>query len=140
MKDDRLRISVDATYLTALGRAAYCFAYMEWAAVYCGEKLNSGYVGTVAIKTAGEIARDIAGSVSLIPDTSKQARCRTAVNEFRRLVDRRNDLVHANPATVGSEQRLVRHGAPWQPTEIDDLADDFAACAIELNDLHHHVP
>jgi hypothetical protein len=139
MKDDRLRIPVDKAYLTAIGRATYCFASMEWDAVYCGEKLNPGYVGKVATKTAGMIAEDIVGFAQLITDQGKQARYQTAADAFKRLVKRRNDLVHANPATVGSGQRLVRHGTPWQATEIDGLADDFAACSIELNDLHHHV-
>jgi hypothetical protein len=139
MKDDRLRVPVDAAYLTAIGIATYCFALMEWNAVYCGQKLSPGYVSTVARKTAGTIGRDISGFDQLVTDQVKQARYRAAAAEFVRLVDRRNDLVHANPATVGSDQRLVRHGTPWQPNEIEDLADAFTACSMELNELYHHV-
>ncbi len=139
MKDDRLRVSVDAVYSTALGMATYCFAVMEWNAVYCGEKLSPGYVNTVARKTAGMIANDIVGFAPLITDPAKQARYRAAAVEFVRLVKRRNDLMHANPATVGSDQRLVRNGTPWQPDEIDSLADEFTACSIELNELFHDV-
>jgi len=138
MKDDRLRVPVEAAYLAVLGMATYCFAYMEWNAVYCGEKLSPGYVNTVAKKTAGDIARDVAGFAKLITNHHKRARYEAAADEFRRLVKRRNDLVHANPATVGNDQRLVRHGTPWQPNEIDDLADEFTACSMELNELFHH--
>lgn len=139
MKGDRLRVPVDAAYLAAIGMATYCFASMEWNAVYCGEKLNPGYVNTVARKTAGEIAGDVLGFAELITDQDKRARYEAATGEFRRLVKSRNDLMHANPATVGNEQRLVRHGTPWQPNEIDDLADEFTACSIKLNELFHHV-
>jgi hypothetical protein len=124
---------------SAIGMATYCFAQMEWNAVYCGDKLDPGFVNTVGTKTAGMIANDIIGFAHLIADHTKQTRYRAAADEFARLVRRRNDLMHANPATVGSDQRLVRHGTVWQPNEIDDLADEFAACSIELNELYHHV-
>jgi hypothetical protein len=63
MKDDRLRVPVDEAYLAAIGMATYCFARMEWDAVYCGEKLKPGFVYTVAAKTAGMIAKDISASL-----------------------------------------------------------------------------
>ena len=139
MKNDRLRVPVDPAYVTAIGMATYCFATLEWNAVYCGEKLSRGYVNTVAKKTAGQIAQGVASFAQLITDPNKQIRFQVAANEFVRLVVRRNNLVHANPATVGGEQRLVRHGTPWLPSEIDDLADEFIACSMELNELHRHV-
>ena len=139
MKDDRLRVPVHAAYLAAIGMATYCFARLEWDAVYCGQKLSPGYVKTVAVKTAGMIAKDLTCFAKLITEPAKQARYQTAAGEFARLVKRRNDLMHATPATVGSDQRLVRHSIPWQPNEIDDLADEFTACSMELNELHHHT-
>ncbi|MFK4047350.1 hypothetical protein ACI2KH_20555 [Roseomonas mucosa] len=139
MKDDRLRVPVDPAYLMSLGQAIYCFASLEWNAVYCGEKLSPGYVYTIAKKTAGKIANDLAGFADLIADNNKRSRYQAAVREFDRLVDRRNDLVHANPATIGCDQRLVRKGTPWQPNDIDDLADEFTVCSIELNELFHHI-
>lgn len=139
MKGDRHRIPIDGDYLKAIGTAVYCFATLEWNAVYCGEKLSPGYVGKLAKKTAGKIATDVAKFESLISDPNKRARYRTATSEFVRLAKSRNDLLHSNSATVGHEQRLVRQGKPWQANEIDDLADEFAACSIELNELYHKV-
>ena len=139
MKDDRLRVPVDAAYLTALGTATYCFACVEWNAAYCGEKLSPGYVSTISRKTAGEIADDLVRFADLVTDNGKRVRCQEAAREFKRLARRRNDLVHANPATVGGDQRLVRKGTPWQPNNIDDLSDEFTACSIELNELLYHV-
>jgi hypothetical protein len=139
MKDDRLRVPVDVVYLKAIGMATYCFATMEWNAVYCGEKLNPGYVNTVATKTAGVIANDIVGFAQLITDPVTRARYQAAAADFARLVKRRNDLMHANPATVQNDQLLVRNGTPWQPAEVDALADEFAGCSFELNELLHNA-
>lgn len=139
MKDDRLKVPVDPAYLTAIGMAAYSFARLEWDAVYCGEKLNPGYVNTVAAETAGQIARKVLSFAYMIVDQNKKARFQTAANEFLRLSQRRNDLLHSNPAKVDGEQRLVRHGTPWLPNEIEDLADEFTACSMKLNELHRNV-
>lgn len=139
MKDDRLRFSVDAAYLSALGYATYCFARMEWDAVYCGQNLSPGYINTVALKTAGTISNNIKKFGQLITDPGKRASYDAASDEFARMVGRRNDLMHSNPATVNSEQRLVRHCTPWQLKDIEDLADEFAACSMELNKLRHQV-
>lgn len=139
MENDRLRVPVDSAYVAAIGLATYCFARLEWDAVYCGEKLSSGYINTVAKKTAGTIAQNITKFAYLIVDQNKRTRFQAATGQFVRLVERRNDLMHANPATVGGEQRLVRHGTPWQLSEINDLADEFTACSMELNELYHLV-
>ena len=139
MKNDRLRVPVDDAYLLSIGRATYCFARLEWDAVYCGEKLNAGYLSTVSVKTAGNIAIDVAQFVSYVSDPLNRDRYRAATIELSRLVKRRNDLVHSNTATVNGEQRLVRRDSSWQPSDIDDLADEFTACSIELNDLFHHI-
>jgi hypothetical protein len=88
MKDDRLRVPVDTAYLTAIGMATYCFARMEWDAVYCGEKLNPGYVNTVASKTAGRIGSDITDFAQL---EHFQADC-AARNCSNSLFDR---MIHA---------------------------------------------
>ena len=139
MKNDRTRIPVDSGYALAIGTATYCFASLEWNAAYCGDKLSQGYITTVATKTAGVIARDVVGFAATIADPATKARYQAAADEFARLVTRRNDLMHANPGTIGGDERLVRQGVPWQPDEINDLADEFAACSIELNELFQHV-
>lgn len=139
MENDRLRVPVDPDYAAALGLATYCFASLEWNAVSCGDKLRPGYVNLVPRKTAGEIAKDVCAFADMIADRDKRARFRTAAEEFKRLVERRNALMHANPATVDGRQRLVRDGFPWNPAGLEELADEFTACSLELNELHHHV-
>ncbi len=136
MKDDRLRTPVDETYLISLGRAAYCFASLEWNAVCCCARMQDGYLDTVALKTAGSIADDLLRLSEELADTVLGAECVAAATEFKRLVRLRNGIVHAYPATVpGGAQRLLRHGKPWTPEEIDDAADAYTACSLTLNAL-----
>lgn len=148
-KDDRLRVSVDEPYLSSLGLALFVFARLEWEAVYLveiiyGRKHNpasiTGYVGSVGAKTAGQIANDLTQAVAGMSDAKLKAAVEPHAVEFARLVRRRNDLMHANPATApNGDQRLFRHGSQWTIPEVDDLADEFSACQIEMNDLHHKV-
>lgn len=52
-----VEVVADDAYLKAIGTAVYCFAILEWSAIYCGEKLKSGYIRRVRKKTAGCIAK-----------------------------------------------------------------------------------
>ena len=113
-KDDRFRVPVDAQYANAIGVAAYAFARLEWSAVYVCERLQSGYVGKVSRKTAGVIATDLVRLSSRIGDASDRVEATGPALEFKRLVGRRNDLLHANPSTApGGDQLLHRHGMYW---------------------------
>jgi hypothetical protein len=125
-KDDRLKISLDRTYAEVLGRATFCFAQLEWNAVYCCEGMKRGYLHTVRRKTAGQIAGDLVRMVRALTDVSLKARCEPAAEEFKRLVDVRNNLIHGNPATSPSgEQMIARDGSFWTSQLIDDAADGW---------------
>jgi len=141
MKDDRLRIAVADDYVAALGRAAYVFAWSEWAAVYCCERMEPGFAGRAAALTSGQIANRLVNLAKFrSEDASDRQRCLAAALEFKRLTRRRNDLVHANPgAALDGAQQLFRHGASWTVQAVNDVADEFAAGGIELNDLYHNV-
>lgn len=136
MKDDRLRTPVDEPYLISLGRAAYCFASLEWNAVCCCARMREGYQNMVGRKTAGIIADDLLRFSARRSDQRLRTECVEAATEFKRLVGVRNGIMHAYPATVpGGAQRLLRHAVPWTPEAIDDAADAFTACSITLNAL-----
>lgn len=62
---------------------------------------------------AGTVAQDVTRFVYLIVDQNKHICFQVATGKFVLLVERRNALMHANPAKVGGEQRPVRHGTPW---------------------------
>jgi len=140
MKDDRLRVPIDAPYLHALGLSMISFARFEWDAVGCIEKVQPGYIQTILKKTAGNIADDLIVLAASHADPVVVTSLGAGAAEFKRLVDVRNGLMHANPGTSSSgEQRLFRHGHEWTIAMIDDAADAFVAAASVLNHHHHHV-
>ena len=140
MQDDRLRVPIDAPYLHAVGLAMICFARLEWDAVWCGEKIQPGYMQTVRKKTAGDIARDLITQAATHADPSVVTSLGAGGAEFKRLVNVRNDIVHANPGTSTSgEQRLFRSGKEWTIAMIDDAADAFVAAGTVLHHHHHNV-
>ncbi len=100
----------------------------------------TGYVSSVGAKTAGQIANVLTQVVAGISDAKLKALVEPHAVEFAGLVKRRSDLMHANPTTApNGDQRLIRHSTQWTIPEVDDLADEFSACQIEINDLHHKV-
>jgi hypothetical protein len=140
MKDDRLRVPIDEPYLRSVGLAVICFARLEWDAVWCCEKIQPGYISGVGSKTAGQIANDLVGLAAGHPLPAVIASLGPPTAEFKRLVGRRNDLMHANPATApNGDQRLFRKGAEWTIAMIDDVADEFVAAGGPLNHHHHNV-
>lgn len=134
MKDDRLRVPIDDTYLHKVGLAVICFSRLEWDAVWCCEKISPGYIHTVGKKTAGDIAKDLIQLSAKHVDQAVSGQLSPAANEFLRLTKRRNDFLHANPATApNGDQRLFRHGVEWTVSMVDELADEFTACSLTLN-------
>jgi len=139
MAGERLRIQVDDPYLLALGRALFVFSGLEWNAVWCCDRLVPAYVQTVDEKTAGQIAREFVDAAALMPEGALRDRVSLAAETYRRLVRTRNDIMHAQPCHAPTgEERLQRRGDLWTLKELEDAADAFAACSIELNDLFHH--
>ena len=140
VKDERLRVPIDDPYLHSLGLAVVCFARLEWNAAWCCEKMQSDYLRSVGRKTAGQIANDLVNLTASCGDANVVAVLDPAAIEFKRLVGRRNDLVHANPGTApNGDQRLFRVGSQWTIEMVDDLSDEFAAASSSLNHtLHKH--
>jgi hypothetical protein len=148
MKDDRLRIPVEAAYVGALGLAAYAFARLEWDAVWCCERMSPDIIySSLPHRTAGAIADQ------LIKLAKKRSATETddllaAAEQFGRLVNTRNALLHAKPGTDEVAQRLFqyvklgkdhfeRNGQPWTVETINDAADEFTACSNRLNAMLH---
>ena len=132
MKDDRLRVPVEPTYVAVLGLAAYEFASLEWNAVWCCERLEPGCIDRIAERTA----RNIAKYFIRLAEANGNAETISAACRFDALVQRRNELLHGKPGTdKDGEQRLFRSGVAWTEDEIGKVADDFTECSITLNSL-----
>jgi hypothetical protein len=140
MADERLRIVIDYPYLMALGRCLFVFAQLEWNVVWCGEKIDPGFLAAASGKMAGTIGADFEALVAGLSGNPKQARTLAAAKEFRRLVRMRNGIMHGKPChSASGMERLTRQGQEWSIPELEAAADEFATCSIELNDLLHNV-
>src|SRR5258707_663209 len=101
MKDDRLRFTLDDPYATALGRAVFAFARLEWDAVWCCNKLKPYYLNNLSKKTAGNVAADLIRLAST--DKALWSVYETCCHEFKRLVVVRNELLHGKPGATSPE-------------------------------------
>ena len=137
--DDRLRVSVEDTYVSSIGRATYVFAILEWNAVWCGERLDAGFLSKMQKKkmTAGQMGKALLVEVNKIADAALKAACQPPVDEFVRLVNVRNGILHWKPGTEAgtNAQRMFHDGNVWSSADIDQAADDFAECSSRLNAL-----
>jgi hypothetical protein len=138
MKDGRFRIPVDPNYTSALGLAVYCFASLEWNAVWCCERMQAGSVESLEERTAGRVADTLLHLAKRLSVSEEQMDLQSAAEDFRFLVGTRNNLVHAKPGTAADgEQGLFRHGDQWTVPELEGVADAFATCSLRLNQALH---
>jgi hypothetical protein len=133
MKDDRLRVPVEANYVHAIGLATFAFTRLEWDAVWCCERIAPGVIHSLADRTAGSVAKKL---VELAEGRSANVTddLLDASKKFEELVRLRNGLVHAKPGTDHDQgQRLFRDGEAWTIDAINDAADAFTECSLRLN-------
>jgi hypothetical protein len=118
----------DPDYFESLGRAIYRWAQMEWALVYLAEGLRSE--GSKAHRSASMTSVLVARRLrSALADTkvsdSAYMDAKAIADEYADLLRRRNDIVHAHPATIKDQHRLHRVRADGTHEEIGQ--DDFLA-------------
>lgn len=140
MTGERLSIQVHPNYTSALGLAVYCFASLEWNAVWCCEKIQPGSIDTLEDRTAGRVADTLVHLVKRLGSSEQQRELAGAAADFRFLVGTRNNLVYAKPGTgADGTQALFRHGDQWTLAELQGVADAFAACSARLDRALHGV-
>lgn len=138
VNDERLRISVHPEYTAALGLAVYCFASLEWNAVWCCERIERGSIDSLEDRTAGRVADTLVHLVKRLEPSEEQLELERAAADFRFLVGTRNNLVHAKPGTASDGAHvLLRHGDQWTLAELMRVADAFAACSLRLDRARH---
>jgi hypothetical protein len=131
-------MSKDSDYLEALGRAIYRWAMMEWAIIYLAEELRpeGGAIQRSATMTSTEVTQLFHSALAdtAIP-ASTLADARAILYEYDTLVPRRNDIVHAHPATISGQQRLhrVRADGTREAIQLDDLVAFSSDCARVAN-------
>ncbi|MDJ0923599.1 MAG: hypothetical protein QNJ77_03475 [Acidimicrobiia bacterium] len=124
----------DSEYLESLGRVIYRWAQMEWAIIYLAKEIDpeGRTIRQTASMTSGHVARQLRSALeeTKVSD-SAYSDARAISKEYDDLLLRRNDIVHAQPATIGGEHRLhrVRADGTHESIELDDLLDFSSDCA-----------
>jgi hypothetical protein len=134
MKGDRERVPVEPAYVSALGMAVFAFARLEWAAVWCCERIAPGSINNTLPRMAGDLAKKLIELAATLPPSSEQIELSAAAVDFNDLVlSKRNRLLHAKPgSTDDGAQRLFDGGRAWTVEMINDAADAFTACNDRL--------
>lgn len=139
MKNDRLRSPARPDYINALGLAAYTFATCEWQVVWCSEKLRPGSLATLIgdERTAGKIAKCFVDLTRNMPKSKEREELQVLAQEFANLVKTRNAILHGKPCTGPTGEARLSSGDVLEIAYLEDAADTFMACSIELN-RHFH--
>jgi hypothetical protein len=124
----------DSEYLEALGRAIYRWALMEWDIIYLAEELNPAgrTVHRSATMTSGLVAQQLRSALAASTmSASVLADAENISAAYDALIPRRNDIVHAHPATIDGLQRLhrVRGDSTQESIQLDDLRAFTSECA-----------
>jgi len=145
----KTRVSLpDDDYLLLVGQMAYMVGSLEGTipfdlpglAQYLPADLNPS---ALAGKTTGALAGALTKAAPSITNDDIRAYVELAASVLKEVSSRRNDLLHARPATVDGEQRLYRwktddHRGPhltfaistdWLEAEVDRLSE--AAVALD---------
>jgi hypothetical protein len=139
MKDDRIRQPIKPDYMHALGTVTFCFAICEWNAVYCAERIRPGSLGSF-IKdelTAGKIAKKLIDLTRNMPKSAEREELIAAAQSFTDLVPLRNNILHGKPCTGPNGEARLSTANVFEILDLQDAADAFSACSIELNRLLH---
>lgn len=139
MRNDRLRSPVKTDYVNAVGLAAFTFATCEWQVVWCSEKIRPGSLNKLVgdERTAGKIAKFFLDLTRNMPKSKEREELSAAAEEFARLVDIRNAILHGKPCTGPSGEARLSSGQVLEIAYLEDAADAFTACGIELNRLFY---
>jgi hypothetical protein len=139
MKNARLRQPVKSDYANALGVATFCFAICEWNAVSCAERIHPGslrnFVGDEL--TAGRIAKKLLDLSRNMPPSAEREEITSAAQIFLNVITIRNRIIHGKPCTGPSGEARISAHQVLEIADLEDAADAFSSCSIELNRLLH---
>lgn len=150
----RTRVPYDANYTALVGTAVYVFAYYEWAIIYLIQQYKSGFVGRYcrgSPMTSGVVRRELEGV--LADQQTKyavvaKAELQACHDEFARLVEKRNALIHAHPVTDHDGSQILNYQArvdrplpdmKWPVAEVEAAIREFDVAACDANALLHRL-
>ena len=125
----------DDGYLAVLGRAAYTWAYTEWTVLYLIHWQSGDDLANCAGGTGGAIVKALHRLLQAPPPAEVSEAAWTLASSgsegLLRLSKRRNDILHARPATTPSKQQRLNRWAPGR--------DDALPGLIEPDDLSEFI-
>jgi hypothetical protein len=139
MNNDRLRQPFKSDYNQALGTAASCFAICEWNAVYCAERIKPQTLNQMVRYefTAGQIAKKLLDITRNMPPSKEREELKNAARWFADIVPLRNKILHGKPCTGPNGEARLSSQDVIEISDLENAADAFSACSIELNRLLH---
>jgi hypothetical protein len=136
---------IDDEWLRALGQAVLYFSFVETAVV----AIISSLVPTAPSymekaldvrKTAGQVGNDFRTSIDNLPEGHLRFELEQLAIRFVVAVGRRNDMLHAMPASLGEHTHLVRltrdKFVVWSTAELLKAATEFEKLADDLYAAH----
>ena len=144
------RVPVDDSYAALVGKAVYVFAHYDWTIIYVIEHLQNGFVQKYSRgspMTSAAVRDALQNTVSnpcVSFDKVSLAELQACCEEFKRLIDKRNALIHAHPVTDADGSQILAHQTKttkplpdikWPRTEVEAIiqAFDAAACSAGVN-------
>lgn len=121
-------------YLTLIGQVAYMVSSLEWTILGDLPGLEQHLpadltTSALAGKSTGQIAWALTRAGGEIGDDDVRAYVEEAGRVLGEAAERRNDMLHARPATIGEDQRLYR----WKPADRRGPGRAFAIDISWLN-------
>lgn len=138
---------IDDEWLRALGQAVLYFSFVETAAAAIISSLAPtapSYMQKAldGKKRAGDVRRDFKASIDNLPGLLRFELAQLPIR-FGLAVDRRNDMLHAMPASLGEHTLLVRltqdKFVVWSTAELLKAATEFEKLADDLDAAHFQI-
>ncbi|MEH2474506.1 hypothetical protein V1281_004311 [Nitrobacteraceae bacterium AZCC 2161] len=127
------------------GRSVFYFSFVETAVVSIVNTLDPSTPSYMekalgGKKTAGQVKDDLKKSIARLPEGSPRSELEQLAIRFAAAKDRRNDLLHAMPASFGEDAHLVRLTSDkyvvWSTPELLKAAAEFEKLADDLAVAH----
>ena len=126
------------SYMRALAETMYAVAYLEWALLGDLSRLTNPpdelSVEGLSRATMGQVSAAVRRAARDSVDPAETAWLAAAADALEAVVDKRNQVVHAHPATVDGEQMLYRW-ATATPTKPHEAVAITKPDLVALRDL-----
>ena len=87
--------------------------------------------------TAGRIAKRFIDLVQSMPKSAAREDLGTVAQEFAKLVQVRNKILHGKPCTGPNGYARLSSGRILEIVDLEDAADAFSECGCKVNELLH---